>query len=508
MTITSLSFIIFITAAMLIYYVTPKKVQWITLLLISVFFYCLAATPYTIIFLLLSALIAYIFGFLSEKKGKIRSVSAFISIVLNLGLWFVFKGSAYWILLSDHINARFPAFPRLSAIPLAAAFGMGYYTFQTIGYIVDCLWGTVKPQKNFFKLLLFLLFFPQLTTGPISRYNALTSLYEGRSFDIERLHRGSQRILWGFFKKLVLSERLASVVDTVYSGNYEGLWITLAVLTYPMQLYADFSGSVDIVLGVSEIFGIELIENFNNPFLSETSQEFWQKWHISLGNWVKDYIMYPVLKSATVLKIGEKAKKKYGKKTGKLVSLGIGMFFTWMAIGIWHGNYKFILGCGIYYFTIMLLYEIFSPALSMLNKRMGINTESFSYRFFRRIRTYLVFCVSMVFFRSEGISQAFRMLKKIILAFTPPYFNPWILINGSLTETGLKGTDLFIILLSLLLLLLAALMRKNTGHARDWLASQGIVFRWCAYLALFTLVIVYGRYGPGYHAADFIYQGF
>ncbi len=508
MTITSLSFIVFILLALPVYYLTPKSRQWITLLILSVLFYCLAATPYTILFLLLSALSAFISAGFSESSDKVRKTAAVTAVIFNLVLWFVFKGGAYWTLIFSFIHSRLPFIPDISSVPLAAAFGMGYYTFQTIGYIIDCLWGTAKPQKNFFKLLLFLLFFPQLTTGPISRYNDLSALYEGHPFDIDRISRGSQRILWGFFKKLVLSERLAAVVNTVYSGTYEGLWIPLAVLAYPLQLYTDFSGSVDIVLGISEIFGIELIENFNNPFFSETSQEFWQKWHISLGNWVKDYIMYPVLKSAPVQKLGERTRKKYGKKTGKLVSLAAGMFCTWMAIGIWHGDYKYILGCGIYYFTVMLLYEVLSPFLSKLNKKLKVNEGCFSYRLFRRTRTYLVFSVSMVFFRSQGISAAFLTLKKLILSFTPPFFNPWIFINGKLSETGLKGTDFFIILLSLMLLLLAALMRRETGHARDWIASQGIVFRWVAYLSLFILVIVYGKYGPGYHAADFIYQGF
>ncbi len=508
MTITSLSFLIFIIIAAGVYYITPGKVQWITLLILSAAFYCFAAAPYTIVFLILSALSAYIAGIISEKEGKIRVTAASAAIIFNVAVWFLFKGSAYWIKISTLVHSVCPSFPVLSAVPLAAAFGMGYYTFQTTGYILDTLWGTAKPQKNFLKLLLFLLFFPQLTTGPISRYNALTTLYEERRFDIDRLHRGAQRILWGFFKKLVLAERLSRVVDTVYSGNYEGLWLVLSFLLYPMQLYADFSGSVDIVLGTAEIFGIDLVENFNNPFFAETSQEFWQRWHMSLGSWVKDYIMYPVLKSPLVLRAGEKMKKKYGKRAGKLTSLSMGIFATWMVIGIWHGDFRYILGCGVYYWAVMISYEILSPSLSKLNRLLGIDENSFSHRLFKKIRTYLVLCFSMVFFRSDGIGSAVKMLKKTFLAFTPPYFNPWIFVNGRLKDTNLTGTDLFIILLSLLLLLLAALMRERYVHARDFIASQGLLFRWGAYIALFVLVIVYGYYGPGYEAADFIYQGF
>ncbi len=510
MTITSLSFIIFIVPAVAVYYLTPKRYMWITLLFLSFVFYFLAAVPYTLVFLLITALTAQISSYFMEKTEKYRNAVAFAAIAVNILLWFLFKGSTYWIGLSAALHSVFPAVPVLSKIPLPAAFGMSYYTFQSVSYIIDCLWKTSKREKNFFRLLLFLMFFPQLTTGPFSRYNALQSVYEGRNFDIDRIYRGAQRILWGFFKKLVLAERIGAIVDTVYGAPdaHIGLWYVLSFLLYPLQLYADFSGSVDIVLGVAELFGIELPENFNNPLFAETSQEFWQRWHMSLGSWVKDYIMYPVLKSKPVLEAGNRIKAKHGKKASKLVTLGIGMFCTWMFIGIWHGGYRYILGCGIYYWAVMLSYEILSPYLSRINKALGINGASFSYHLMRKLRTYLILCISMVFFRSDGIMNAFRMLKAIILSFTPDFFNPWIFVNGALADTGLSGTDTVVIIISLLLMLLAALMREKKGHARDWIAEQGIVFRWSAWLVLFTLVMIFGMYGPGYQAADFIYQGF
>ena len=289
MTITSLSFIIFIVPAVAVYYLTPKRYMWITLLFLSFVFYFLAAVPYTLVFLLITALTAQISSYFMEKTEKYRNAVAFAAIAVNILLWFLFKGSTYWIGLSAALRSVFPAVPVLSKIPLPAAFGMSYYTFQSVSYIIDCLWKTSKREKNFFRLLLFLMFFPQLTTGPFSRYNALQSVYEGRNFDIDRIYRGAQRILWGFFKKLVLAERIGAIVDTVYGAPdaHIGLWYVLSFLLYPLQLYADFSGSVDIVLGVAELFGIELPENFNNPLFAETSQEFWQRWHMSLGSWVR-----------------------------------------------------------------------------------------------------------------------------------------------------------------------------------------------------------------------------
>lgn len=516
MTITSLYFLIFTVAAAALYYITPVKKQWMTLLFLSVVFYCLSAAPFTIIFVLLSTVTAYFSSmYISggnpavSGQDKNRSRVIALAVIFNVLLWFICKGSAYWIQPLSFLHARIPALPGVPSVSIPAALGMSYYTCQVIGYLLDCYWGTAKPQKNFFKLFLFLLFFPQLTTGPISRYNDLQTIYDGRPFDISKIERGAQRILWGFFKKLVLAERISLIVNTVDNNDrFSGVWLWAALLIYPMQLYSDFSGSVDIVLGLAEVFGIDLPENFNNPLMSTTSQEFWQRWHMTLGNWAKDYIMYPVLKNEKTLALSSLAKKKFGKRAGKLVSLGIGMFFTWLVMGIWHGNYKYILGCGIYYYIIMLSYEALSPVLKRINRFLNVNEQAFSWVLFKRIRTYFVLCVYMVFFRADGISGAFSMLKDLALSLHPSNFNLWSLFNGSFTETSLSLTDLNIIVISLLLLLLAALMREKCGHARDWISSQGLVFRWISWAGLFVLVIVFGKYGPGYHTADFIYQGF
>ncbi len=512
-TITSLGFIVFILAVVLVYYITPHKIQWISLLLLSITFYCLAAEPYSIIFIILSTAIIYFSALYAEEhrnSGKIAFIATVTAVILNTVIWFCFKGSSYWIQLSSFIHARIPSFPALPALPVAAALGMGYYTCQAIGYSIDCYWGTAKPQKNFLKLLLFLIFFPQLTTGPISRYNKLLSLYDGRSFDLTKAQSGLQRILWGFFKKLVISERITLLVNTI-TGNpsaYSGLWLWIAVLFYPLELYTDFSGSADIVLGTAEILGIELPENFNNPFFSQTTQEFWQRWHMTLGSWAKDYIMYPILKSGSVLALSSDMKAKYGKRIGKLVSLAVGMFFTWLVMGIWHGNYKYIVGCGMYYWSLLVLYEALSPQLKTLNGILGVKENSFSWRLFRMIRTYLLISFSLVFFLSDGISTAFNTLGNLFRAFLPGFFNPWIFFNGDLLNVGLTDVDFHVIWISVIILLLAAVLREKYGYARKWIAGQGVIFRWCIWLFLFMMVIVYGKYGPGYHAADFIYQGF
>ncbi len=518
MTITSFSFFVFLAAALLIYYLTPGKFQWWTLLFLSISFYLLAAVPYTIVFLLFTSLVAYLFTRFAIKdvdtSGQVTLNAhggAFVAaaIIIIAAVWFLMKGSAYWIQPSAFMHARIPAFPLLQAIPLASAFGMGYYTCQAIGYIVDCYWGSSKPERNFFRLFLFLSFFPQMTTGPISKYKNLQSLYEPHGFELERIEKGAQRMLWGFFKCLVVSGRFGAIVNPVYTDpvNYDGIWIWLALFAYPIQVYCDFSGSVDIVLGVAEMFGISLPENFNNPFFSESSQEFWQRWHMSLGNWARDYIMYPVLKSKMTVNAGKAVKKKFGKKASKNFTVTLGMFFSWLVMGIWHGNYKYIIGCGIYFWLIMSLSEIMKDRLDILNKKLNVPVDSYGWHLFRRIRTYFIYSISLVFFRADGVGSAINMIKGLSTFFTVN-FNPWVLFDGSLLKTSLTVVDLNLMILSVVILYIAGRLREQYGFCRNWIGNQGLVLRWFIWIGLFVIVILYGNYGPNFNASDFIYQGF
>ena len=312
MTITSFDFLLFLLAGGICYYILPKSWQWIELLALSLIFYCLVATPYTLIFILISTGTAWVATNMSlqGRPGILAGAAIFIDVLL----WLALKGSSLWVSVSQSLQRLLPFALELKPLPIAAALGMGYYTLQIIGYILDCCWGTAKPQKNIVKLLLFLLFFPQLITGPISRYNELEGLYQKHSFSYVGVTRGVQRILWGFTKKLVLAERLVGLVDKLWINVGYYRWI--ALLLFPLQMYADFSGGMDIVIGTAEIFGIRLSENFKTPFLSRTVQEFWQRWHITLGIWAKDYVLYPFLKSNFIIALGKKTRKYFGKRVG------------------------------------------------------------------------------------------------------------------------------------------------------------------------------------------------
>ena len=250
MSITSFGFLALLFFGLLIYYIVPRG-QWLVLLAMSLVFYYFAATPYTIVFLCISILTAYAAGGVcsdieqaTEKGRKRAAFAAILAVLINFGMWFALRGTDLWVSLSYRLSLVVPFVPRLRPLPVAAALGMGYYTLQVIGYILDCYWGTIKPQKNPVKLFLFVIFFPQLTTGPISRYSQLETLYERHRFSYENVAHGMQRILWGFLKKLVLAERVGILINGIWGNlpDYTGWWRWVALLLYPVQMYADFSG--------------------------------------------------------------------------------------------------------------------------------------------------------------------------------------------------------------------------------------------------------------------------
>lgn len=516
MTVTSFFFFVFLLCGCVVFYIAPKKLQWVVLLLLSLVFYHFAATDYTILFLLTSAALAYISSNLfrvkrvaqSPRAQKYITAAAVSAVVLNVLLWFLLKGSSFWGAATKLLHSLFPSIDRLSALPIVAALGMGYYTAQVIGYILDCYWGNAQPQKNFLKLFLFVSFFPQLTVGPISRYSDMQGLYAEHKFSYDNLSLGCQRILWGVFKKIVISDRIGLLVSAIWAGTstYTGFWPWIAMLLYPLQIYTDFSGCMDIVLGAAQLFDIHLAENFKNPFFSRTVQEFWQRWHITLGTWARDYVYYPVLKSRPILKIGKWAKKHFKKRAAKLIPWAIGNGVLWFVIGFWHGSIQHIFGVSLWYWAIVVLSEICSPPLKKLAVRIGLKTDSFSWHLFQSIRTYFIYAVGTVFFGAPGLRAALGRYGTLFGALRHP--NPWIFFDGSVTGLGVTFADVNLLIIGVVTMIVVGILREKYGYARTWMQKQNTAFRWVVWLSLFAVVLIYGMYGPGFDASNFIYEGF
>lgn len=514
MSITSFSFLVFFLVSLAAYYIMPMKCRWFVLLEFSLLFYLLSAAPYTILYLLISVVSVYFAGNYFEKirsngetkDGQMPTKAKRILILVllvNVGMLAALKYVNFFILNINSLAGFLGWSGEIENRYWIASLGISYYTLQMIGYVCDSYGGGIAPQKNFLKLLLFGCYYPQMTSGPISRYDQIADqLYMGNSFHYETVVFGMQRILWGFFKKLVVADRLGKFVGAVYEHphNYSAFYIWIATFAFVIELYADFSGGMDIILGVSECFGIRLPENFRSPFLAKSIQEFWQRWHITLGTWLKDYIMYPMQKSDFMIALDEKCRAKWGKK-GKRVAFNLCMLCLWLAMGMWHGSsWKYIVGEGVWFWLVIVLGRACEPFLKRMIVFLHIKTDCFSYRLFQSLRTFCIFSVGMVFFRAVTLKESFRLL---FLSVSMEKITAMQKIVG----IGLDGRNWFICLLGMLAMLIVDLLHEKMP-VRETLAKQNLVFRWFFYLLLIFSVLLWGCYGPGYNAADFIYQGF
>lgn len=506
MEITSFIFILFILGTVGLYYIIPKKSQWVFLLLCSSFFLFYKNFSWTILLcVLLVLLTAYLGGLLIEKVRK-KKTTIFLIVLIILSQLIVLKYTNLFGTSLEVIITMLKGTFSWENVHYLAPLGVSYYTLIMIGYVVDVYRGAVKAQKNIFKCALFMIYFPQLVSGPITRYETMEKeLYKKHRFNYDTFVKALVRILWGFFKILVISVRLGTIVDEIY-GNmsiYQGLYIWFAAGAYTLQLYTNFSGSIDIIMGISECFGITLPENFNTPFFAKSITEFWRRWHISLGNWLKDYIFYPLMKSSFIQNMIIKLKKVFGKKAGKKIPLYLAMLILWLCIGIWHGGaYNFIVASGLFQFLYIVGEDLLSPIADKINKKLHINSDTFGYKFYQCIRTFILFSFSMIFFRASSCSQAIEIIKN---GFT--IFNPQILLGDNLFNVGLIFADYKVLILALCVLFTVELNDRKRS-VRDKLFEQNLVFRWLLLILLLFFVVIFGSYGPGYDSATFIYRQF
>lgn len=522
MSIITFSFFVFIAITMLLYYITPARFRWVVLLAASVFFFIEGCSVKRFILILCMSLLAWLSGLIIGKinskldgsldetpnkrliKWKKRTTA--LAIIMELLILIAIKDNSFFI---NNANKGFHFFGSSINLTLpswAAPLGISYITLILISYILDVSWGTSNPQRNPAKFLLFSTYFPQVTSGPFVRYHEMENqLFVGHKFNYQNFCFGLQRIIWGLFKKLIIAQRLSILVGTIYDDyiKYNGFYIFIAVIGYTLQVYADFSGCMDIIIGASELFGITMPENFKTPFFSTNLSEVWRRWHMTLGFWVKDYVLYPVLKSEMLHKIGIFCKKKFGKQAGKRIPTYIGMFVTWFTVGFWHGgSWKFIFGSGLFFFIMIVGGQLLEPVFKIIIRILKINTECFSWTLFQRIRTFFLFAASVSFGRALSLATGVKMWRAAL------HWNPWILVDQqSLYSLGLDRQNFWVMIYGLLIFLIISMLQQK-GSIREMLTKQNLVFRWIILLVTIFSVLIFGCYGPGFNAADFIYGGF
>jgi len=513
MSITSLKFFVVVFMACIGYFIAPKKLRWSILLITSIVFFLSNSTWKLLVVALIPIVITYIAALLIEycnnnsdkKKLIIKQITVIFSIFFNVGILIYFKELNFFLSNANRIcNLLDLSFSIELITHIIAPLGISYFILSLIGYVLDVNWMKVSAQRNPFKFLLFVFYFPVMTSGPIIRYGEIEkSLYKGNSFDYDRVCFGLQRILWGLCKKLVIAERISIIVTTIQSEAYAGFYVFFGVLAYAIQVYMDFSGCMDIVLGVSELFGVSLPENFQTPLFAKNLSEFWRRWHITLGAWVRDYVLYPVLKSSLIQSLGKKTKKIFGKKTGKKIPTWIGMLLVWLTVGFWHGGaWTFIFGSGLFFFIMIVGGQILEPLFDKIILALKINTKCASWPFFQRVRTFILFASSISFSWAPSMSEGIAMWKR---GFST--YNPEILWDGSLLNLGLDIPN-FVVMVIGLVVVLAISNLQQTGSVRKKIQEQNLVFRWCIYIGLLFSVLIFGMYGPGYDASEFIYGQF
>ena len=396
---------------------------------------------------------------------------------------------------------------QIPTLSLLLPIGISFYTLQEISYIADVQRGKYRAEKSLPHLMLFFSYFPQIVQGPIARYNQLShQFYEEHPFDYKRLASGAQLILWGFVKKLVIADRIATPVGYLFDNaeSYEGAILFFAAAMYGIQVYADFSGGMDIARGFSEIIGIELELNFKQPYYAKSIEEFWRRWHITLGSWMRDYVFYPLSLSPLFGKIGSALRKRGKKSLGNKLPSFLAMFIVYFLVGFWHGaEWKYVLygiWNGIFISSGILLTDFYADCKT----RLHVNDGSKGWRLFQILRTFVICSFGRIFSRANNTRQAIYMFGSIIKKWYSVYF----LTNGTLLKLGLGTADWIILIAFILLMFYVDHLHERGMKIREGISKQNIFIRWTIYyLALFGL-IMFGIYGPLYDAASFIYAQF
>lgn len=535
MTITSLGFIAFLMVLFLVFYICPVKFRWVILLLGSILFYVLAGAVEFLPFIILTSFVVWFSALrisrlygkqehelqlagtdkaqkkqIRQKYKKKAKLILVLALFVSIGILVLTKFANYVAQYMEDmagINALASGAGETPAaspnvfwvlIPL----GISYYTFSTVGYLLDVYWKRYRCERNFLRFFLYAIYFPHIIQGPISRYNLLgQELKKELRFDSRRIVFGMELMLWGFFKKLVIADRLNIIVTAVYDGQvHSGSVFLIAMIFDVLQLYTDFSGYTDIVRGASQVFGVELEQNFNHPFFSRSVPEFWRRWHMTLGGWFKDYVYYPCSISSVVKFLNKKVKKMGADRLARFIVVVIPVFITWILTGLWHGTGMDYLYWGLYYSTLITISTAFQPEFKKVNELLHINTDTFSWRLFQQLRTFCLFMGGRLLTRPGSFENSRMMLEQI-----KTDFQIWQLVDGTLATFGVPIHELVLLGICFLILWAVSMMQERFS-VREKLAEQNIIFRWIIlYTAIFSIVI-FGIYGFGYDAAAFIYS--
>ncbi len=530
MLFTSYSFIGFLAVLFLLYYTIPTKYRKALLLVANFCFYYIADPRY-ILFIAATILSIWYAGmrigdnWLAQERGlaemdfpdrdakkayreaqkKIRKRWMLAALLFNLGIMAVIKYTNFVIYNVNGILSASGSTQQLSFVNIIMPMGISFYTFQALSYLFDVNRGTCQAERSLPRFALFVSFFPQLVQGPISRYPDLSqTLYNEEPFDMKNLSFGLQRMLWGYFKKLLVADRMLALVRTVTGdpSTYHGSYALVAMLFYSIGLYADFTGGIDITIGVAECLGIKLQENFNLPYFSDSLAEFWRRWHMTMSSWFREYMFFPLSTSRQMGRFAKFVKTHFGNALGKRLPLYLSSFIVWFATGIWHGaSWNFIFW-GLANWAILMVSQELEGFYSGMRERYAFFRTS-AFKVIAVIRTFLL--LSLLNF-IDCYLNIIHMFKTFFSIFTTSNYH--LLFDGSMLKLGMSGPDFIAALAGSLVMLAVGLMQVKGGSIRERVAQKSPAFRLVFWYGMFLIVLVFGAYGVGYDASQFVYNQF
>lgn len=510
-------------AAVAVYYICPKRFRWIVLLLVSYGFYAskaLSALPFILLTTLSTWLGARVIDDMGIKlKAELRVRKASMTreektslkaqtkkrqraclcavLAINFTVLAVFK-------YTDDLLGMVGASPLGLLLPL----GISFYTFQATGYLLDVYGGKYASEKNPAKFALFVSFFPQLIQGPIGRYDQLApQLQEPHDFDWDQLQSGFLLMLWGLFKKMVIADRALPAVDAVFSaqaGEYGGAIAVLSVLLYSLQQYCDFSGGIDLVSGIAQQMGIRLAPNFRRPYFAVSLGDFWRRWHISLGSWMRDYVFYPFALTKPVGRLSDLAKARFGTAFARALPAALGNVLVFFLVGLWHGATSNYIFWGLYNGLILAFSALMEPCYKRMNGFFPCLTSSRGFHIFRVLRTFVIVNIGWFFDRALHASDAVVMMKAMLMDFRAGE-----LLDGTMLRLGIAAVDYGVLAASALLVFAVSLVQEKWDvEVRGWIAARALPIRWLLMIAGVLCILLLGKWGSGFSEASFIYYQF
>lgn len=536
MIITSFQFLGFVLISLIVFRLFPAKKQWWVLLAASVIFY-LSFSVAGIFVMLATAMLTY-FSALKvqrykdelslwmkenkktadketrkakkaffEKKQKIFVAG---TITITVGILFLCK---YYGVLATGFNNMFDT--RLwTAENILLPLGISYYSLQLIGYLIDVNRDIIPAEKNPLKVILYGCFFLSIMQGPFNRYNDLMPQICDESRTKLNYYDAKMAVLkiaGGYIKKLCIADQVGLIANEIFNhySEYEGLGILLGIVCFAVQLYTDFSGYMDIIVGIGQLFGIKMPENFRQPFFSRNMSEFWKRWHITLGMWLQDYVFYPILKSSLFKKMGKGITNKLGKEAGRRIPTYIGMYILWVVIGAWHGaGFNYVFGVGILQFLYIFSGELCEPIFQKTKKLLHINEKSLGWHIFQSLRCTALMMFAWIFFNSRTFFDALAMIKRLFVVPNLHQLTIGVFESGEGAVSGNILNWITFLVLSIIAIVMIDLLHERNISLRSTILARAFPLRAAFYVSIFFILLIFASYGDQNVSSNFIYFEF